>query len=54
MKFALFLGCTIPLKNPHLEKAFRDGRLYEAGELELDTTGKETTFECWIEQIFKK
>jgi heterodisulfide reductase subunit B len=24
MKFALFLGCTIPLKNPHLEKAFRE------------------------------
>lgn len=24
MEFALFLGCTIPLKLPHLEKAFRD------------------------------
>ncbi|MFW9772193.1 MAG: heterodisulfide reductase-related iron-sulfur binding cluster, partial [Candidatus Thorarchaeota archaeon] len=22
--YALFLGCTIPLKLPHLEKAFRD------------------------------
>jgi heterodisulfide reductase subunit B len=24
MEYALFLGCTIPLKLPHLEKAFRD------------------------------
>ncbi|MBD3200072.1 MAG: hypothetical protein GF316_08655 [Candidatus Lokiarchaeota archaeon] len=24
MKFALFLGCTIPLKYPHLESAFRE------------------------------
>jgi len=24
MEYALFLGCTIPLKMPHLEKAFRD------------------------------
>ncbi len=24
MKLALYLGCTIPLKMPHLEKAFRD------------------------------
>ncbi|MGV9197456.1 MAG: CoB--CoM heterodisulfide reductase iron-sulfur subunit B family protein [Promethearchaeia archaeon] len=24
MEFALFLGCTIPLKMPHLEKAFRE------------------------------
>lgn len=24
MEYALFLGCTIPLKMPHLEKSFRD------------------------------
>ena len=24
MELALYLGCTIPLKMPHLEKAFRD------------------------------
>jgi len=24
MEYALYLGCTIPLKMPHLEKAFRD------------------------------
>ena len=24
MEYAFFLGCTIPLKLPHLEKAFRD------------------------------
>jgi len=23
-EYALFLGCTIPLKFPHLEKAFRE------------------------------
>lgn len=35
-----------------LEKAFKEGRLYEAGELELDTNGRETAFEVWLEQAF--
>lgn len=36
-----------------MEKAFDDGRLYEANELELDTQGRETAFSVWIE-MFKK
>lgn len=35
-----------------LEKAFTEGRLYEAGELELDTAGRETAFEVWLEVTF--
>lgn len=32
-----------------LKKAFEDGRLYEAGELELDTNIRQTAFEVWLE-----
>lgn len=32
-----------------LRKAFEDGRKYEAGELELNTAGRETAFEVWFE-----
>jgi hypothetical protein len=37
-----------------LEKAFKAGRLYEAGELELNTDGRETAFEVWFEDVFNK
>ena len=35
-----------------LKKAFEDGRLYEAGELELDTEGGKIgrTFDAWLKQ----
>lgn len=37
-----------------LEKAFKDGRKYEADELELDTKGRNNVFEVWKEEIFDK
>lgn len=45
------LKLTYSIEN--MEKAFKDGRLYEAGELELNTAGRETAFECWLEQVFE-
>lgn len=33
-----------------IEKAFEAGRLYEAGELELNTKGKKTAFEVWFSE----
>jgi hypothetical protein len=32
-----------------LKKAFEDGKKYGDGELELDTAGRETAFEVWLE-----
>jgi hypothetical protein len=31
-----------------LRKAFDDGRLYDANELELNTKGEQTAFDAWI------
>lgn len=36
-----------------LERAFKDGRLYEAGELELNTAGEQTAFDPWFRDVFK-
>lgn len=36
-----------------LEKAWDEGRLYEAGELELDTNNQPTAFGVWF-KTFKK
>lgn len=38
------------INNKTTQKAFEDGRLYEAGELELDTQGKNSAFEAWLEK----
>jgi hypothetical protein len=32
-----------------LRKAFNDGKLYEAGELQLNTEGRNTAYEVWRE-----
>lgn len=39
--------------NEIAKKAFSDGRLYEAGELKLNTKGRETAFEVWAENQSK-
>jgi len=30
------------------------GKLYSDDELELETKGRETAFECWFEDVFEK
>lgn len=37
-----------------MKKAFEDGCLYDAGELELDTNGMQTSFNAWIKYKYKK
>jgi hypothetical protein len=37
-----------------LKKAFEDGIKYDAGELELNTAGRQTSFEVWYEDVFLK
>ena len=44
---------NIPTFND-LEVAFEDGRKYEAGELELNTEGRNTAFEVWFENKYPK
>jgi len=36
-----------------LKKAFEDGKLYGDDELELETKGRDTAFECWFEDVFE-
>jgi hypothetical protein len=36
-----------------LERAFKDGCLYEAGELELNTADEQTAFDPWFRDVFK-
>jgi len=38
-----------------VKKAFIDGRLYEANELEFDTNGFDSAFDAWVDKfLFKK
>jgi len=37
-----------------LKKAFTDGELYDACELEFDTEGFDTAFEAWLSNVFFK
>jgi len=36
-----------------LRRAFHDGRLFEAGELEIDTNTYLTVFDAWFEKTYK-
>jgi len=37
-----------------LKKAFTDGELYDANELEFDTEGFDTAFDAWLTNVFFK
>ena len=48
------MDTEIKYSQADLKKAFDDGKLYGDDELELETKGRHTAFECWFEDIFEK
>lgn len=53
-KTILANGIDLPTAKSYRKEGFEAGRLYEAGELELNTEGRNTAFEVWHESINKK